>query len=277
MKLVVDCANGAAYHIAPPVFEELGAEVIAIANQPNGFNINEACGSTSPDFLSTAVREHGADAGIALDGDGDRVMMATRNGEILDGDQLLFAMMQTRMRRGGLNGGLVGTLMTNMALELACRDQGVGFHRANVGDRYVLQGLAERGWVLGGETSGHIICLDKTTTGDGIVAALEVLSCMTDSGDSLSEVVAGLDKFPQIMENVRLANNGPRADQVLADDGVCEAVKHAERSLHDRGRVVMRASGTEPLIRVMVEGQDADAVSAHVTGIAEAVREAAGA
>ena len=271
LKLVIDSANGAAYHIAPHVFEELGAQVISIGNKPNGFNINEQCGSTQPECLTHAVITHQADVGIALDGDGDRVIMSTKEGEILDGDQLLYAMIKHRLNTNTLQGGLVGTLMTNIGLEIACRELGVDFVRAKVGDRYVLQRLVEKDWVLGGESSGHIICLDKTSTGDGIVAALEVLSCMVESKKSLSAVVSGLVKYPQIMKNIALKAGSPSAEDVLADEKVCNAVSQVQQLLAGEGRVVMRASGTEPLIRAMVEGPDAALVEQYAGEIAMAV------
>ena len=271
LKLVVDCANGAAYHIAPHVFEELGAQVVAIGNKPNGFNINEDCGSTKPERLSEAVLLNHADIGIALDGDGDRVIMATSDGEVLDGDQLLYAIIQHRVHSGEMHGGLVGTLMTNIGLEIACREFGIDFIRANVGDRYVLKELVDHGWVLGGESSGHIICLDKTSTGDGIIAALEVLNCMVESKKSLSSIVAGLQKYPQVMINVPLGASTKSSHDILNHHSVHAVVKKVEESLGDTGRVVMRASGTEPLIRAMVEGPDPDLVAQYATRIANAV------
>ncbi len=275
LRIVVDCANGAAYHIAPHVLVELGADVVPIHNEPNGFNINLECGSTRPDTLRAAVLEHNAHVGIALDGDGDRVLMAGTSGEVFDGDQLLFVMLKLRQAENCLNGGIAGTQMTNLGLELACAESGVGFCRSEVGDRYVLQSLRERGWLLGGETSGHIICLDKSTTGDGIIAALEVLEAMVKNSADLESLVAGMEKFPQVMENVRLKAGGVSADSILMSPAVKRAITQVETKLDGRGRVVMRASGTEPLIRVMVEGQDADQVRGFTRAITEAVSHAA--
>lgn len=272
LKVVVDCANGAAYHIAPHVFEELGAEVVAICNQPNGFNINEECGSTHPERLQRAVREHGADAGIALDGDGDRVMFVDRRGERVDGDQALFVMINRRRALGLLGGGVVGTLMTNYGLERACVDNDIAFFRAAVGDRYVLQALRERGWMLGGETSGHIIPLDKSTTGDGIIVALEVLAAMIESREPLDALVAGMECFPQVIVNVRLPAPSAGVDAIMTAPAVTAAREGLAAELGDAGRVVLRPSGTEPLIRVMVEGRDASRVRAQAERLADVVR-----
>jgi len=203
LKIVVDCANGAAYHVAPNVFSELGAEVIAVANDPDGFNINHECGSTHLELLKKTVSETGADVGVALDGDGDRCLLIDAQGEAVDGDQLLYILGTSRHVENRLHGGIVGTLMSNMGLEQACRDRGVPFMRAKVGDRYVLQLLQQQGWILGGESSGHIICLDKSTTGDGIIAALEVLTTMVEQGSTLADLKAGMVVFPQRMINVR--------------------------------------------------------------------------
>lgn len=275
VTLVVDAANGAAYHVAPRVFEELGARVVAIAARPDGFNINRDCGSTAPGNLVRAVVESGADAGVALDGDGDRVLMVGPRGEVYDGDRLLFAMLERRLANRGFRGGVVGTLMTNIGLERACRERGVGFHRAEVGDRHVLKALRERGWTLGGETSGHIICLDKSTTGDGIVAALEVLGAMLEGDRALDALVEDLRCYPQVLDNVRLRRDGPDAAAILGDERVAGAVSDVESALRDEGRVVMRPSGTEPLIRVMVEAPDLDRARGYTASLVDAVRKAA--
>ena len=271
LKIVVDCANGAAYHIAPLVFSELGAEVIAVANEPDGFNINRHCGATFPIFLKKTVLAHKADLGIALDGDGDRVIMVDRQGEIVDGDQLLYIIATDRKRAGRLRGGIVGTLMTNLGLEHACGSLGIPFQRAAVGDRYVLSMLNEQGWELGGETSGHIICLDRSTTGDGIIAALQVLVAMRESAKTLAELRNGLEIYPQVMINVRMIQ---RFD-VKESPRVQQANKQVESELADKGRVVLRATGTEPVVRVMVEGRDAAQVERLSRSLADTVKRAA--
>lgn len=252
-KLVVDCAHGAAYHIAPDVFHELGAEVIAIGNQPNGFNINEGFGATAPAALVEAVRENQAHLGIALDGDADRLLVVDAAGRIYNGDELLYIMVKDRMRVRPIEGA-VGTLMTNMALEVAFKEMGIGFVRANVGDRYVLEALRERGWQVGGEGSGHMLCLDKHTTGDGIVSALQILSALKRSGLSLAQLTQDIEMFPQTLINVKVAPgfDWKKNKELLAEKEVVEA------ELGDKGRVLIRASGTEPLIRVMVEAKEAD-------------------
>jgi len=271
LRIVVDCANGAAYHVAPQVFSELGAEVIAIANEPDGFNINRECGSTHPDTLRRAVLDAGAHLGIALDGDGDRVLMVDGNGAVVDGDQLLYIIAVDRLASGALRGGLVGTLMSNFGLETVCRSRNIPFVRAAVGDRYVMGELVERGWDLGGETSGHIICLDKLTTGDGTIAALQVLAAMVRVGRSLAELKSGMTLFPQTMINVRMARRfDPKSSTAVQD-----AVRAAERELQGQGRVVLRPSGTEPVIRVMVEGADSAQVARLTQEIADVVRRAA--
>ncbi len=253
LKLVVDCANGAAYHIAPSVFSELGADVVAIAVEPDGLNINRDCGSTHPQALQEAVVRHNADLGIALDGDGDRVLMATANGDMLSGDELLYVIARDRLRNGELKGGAVaGTVMSNLGLEVALKQFGMELHRAKVGDRYVMQVMEQHGLNLGGEGSGHIICLDRTTTGDGIVSALQVLSAMVSTQTALSELIEGMNRFPQHLVNVPIVrridpDQSPRIRSAVAD---------AETMLGDRGRVLLRPSGTEPVIRVMVEGED---------------------
>jgi phosphoglucosamine mutase len=252
MKLVVDCAHGAAYHIAPDVFHELGAEVIAIGNQPNGFNINERCGATAPQALSEAVRAHSADLGIALDGDADRLIMVDSSGRVFNGDELLYVMVKDRLANGGVEGA-VGTLMTNMAVESAFKSMGVGFARAKVGDRYVLELLQERGWQIGGEGSGHLLFLDKHTTGDGIISALQVLAALRHSGQTLSGVTSDMQLWPQTLLNVKIA---PSFDWKTSKSLMAEK-ERAETELGDAGRVLIRPSGTEPLLRVMVEARDA--------------------
>jgi len=268
LKIVVDCANGAAYHLAPLVFSELGAEVIAVANEPDGFNINRHCGATFPIFLKKTVLAHKADLGIALDGDGDRLIMVDRQGEIVDGDHLLYIIATDRKRAGRLRGGIVGTLMTNLGLEHAFGSLGIPFQRAAVGDRYVLNMLNEQGWELGGETSGHIICLDRSTTGDGIIAGLQVLAAMRESGKTLAELRSGLVIYPQVMINVRMS----RRFDVKESPRVQQAIKAVEVELADTGRVVLRASGTEPVVRVMVEGRDVAQVERLSRSLAETVR-----
>lgn len=252
MKLVVDCAHGAAYHIAPDVFHELGAEVVPIGNQPNGLNINDGFGATHTDALSRAVREHRADAGIALDGDADRLMMVDASGRVYNGDELLYVMVKDRQLNGGIVGA-VGTLMTNMAVESALREMEVGFARAKVGDRYVLEMLHERGWQVGGEGSGHMLFLDKHTTGDGIVSALQVLSALRRAGCSLAEATSGMQLWPQTLLNVRIR---PGFDWQASRE-LMLAKERAEAELGHHGRVLIRPSGTEPLLRVMVEARDA--------------------
>ncbi|MHB8623894.1 MAG: phosphoglucosamine mutase [Sulfuricaulis sp.] len=271
LKIVVDCANGAAYNIAPLVISELGAEVVAVANEPDGFNINRECGATYPIFLKKTVLAHKADLGIALDGDGDRVIMVDSRGEIVDGDYLLYIIAMDRKRTGRLRGGVVGTLMSNLGLEQACGSMGIPFCRAAVGDRHVLNMLNDQGWELGGETSGHIICLDRSTTGDGIVAALQVLAAMRESGKTLAELRHGLETYPQVMINVRMN----RRFDVKESHPVQQAIKQAESELADRGRVVLRASGTELVVRVMVEGRDAAQVERLSRRLAETVKHAA--
>ncbi|HWU99207.1 MAG TPA: phosphoglucosamine mutase [Oxalicibacterium sp.] len=253
LKMVVDCAHGAAYHIAPDVFHELGAEVVAIGNQPNGFNINEKVGATAPAALVEAVRANHADLGIALDGDADRLIVVDASGRIYNGDELLYVIVRDRMNIQAVDGA-VGTLMTNMALEVAFKKMGIGFVRANVGDRYVLEALQERGWLLGGEGSGHMLCLDKHTTGDGIISALQILSALKRSGKNLAQMTEDIAMFPQTLINVKVA---PGFDWKKNKDLLAEK-DAVESELGDAGRVLIRASGTEPLIRVMVEARDAD-------------------
>ncbi|GAB3544242.1 phosphoglucosamine mutase [Noviherbaspirillum agri] len=266
LKVVVDCAHGAAYHIAPDVFHELGADVIAIGNQPNGLNINDGVGATAPKALSEAVREHNADLGIALDGDADRLIMVDASGRIYNGDELLYVIVKDRMANSPIQ-GVVGTLMTNMALEVAFKQMGIGFLRAKVGDRYVLEVLQERSWLIGGEGSGHLLVLDKHTTGDGIVSALQVLSALKRNGKSLAEATAELALFPQTLVNVKVSPgfDWQKNMAVVAEKEVVEA------ELGDSGRVLIRASGTEPLVRVMVEARNAEIAAKMARRIADKV------
>ncbi|MFI4940604.1 MAG: phosphoglucosamine mutase [Burkholderiales bacterium] len=263
-KIVVDCAHGAAYHIAPDVFHELGAEVIAIGNQPNGLNINDGFGATAPEALSAAVRQNRADYGIALDGDADRLLMVDAAGRLYNGDELLYLMVKDRMAAGPIV-GVVGTLMTNMALEAAFKKCGVNFVRANVGDRYVLEALREHGWQLGGEGSGHLLFLDKHTTGDGIISALQVLSALKRSGKTLAQSMEDLHFYPQTLINVKV----PAGYDWQANSALMAEKKAVESELGDDGRVLIRASGTEPLVRVMVEAKRADLAEAMAQRIAD--------
>ena len=269
LRIVVDCAHGASYHIAPDVFEELGAEVIAIGREPDGVNINLDCGSTHPDALQQKVVEVRADLGIALDGDADRVLMVDDEGGLVDGDQLLYVLAMDRARRGALCGGVVGTLTSNFGLELALSDAQIPFHRAGVGDRYVMEALDRHGWSLGGESSGHIVCLDRTSTGDGIVSALQVLAALIGQGCSLREALIGLKTVPQVMINVR----GPNRTGFMQNEWIKKALADAEHQLAGRGRVLLRPSGTEPLVRVMVEGEDAALVDQVCRSLASVVSE----
>ncbi|MDN3651172.1 phosphoglucosamine mutase [Thalassotalea ponticola] len=268
LKIVVDCANGATYHIAPAVFRELGAEVIEYACSPNGTNINDDCGATSMANIAKLVLDKQADLGIALDGDGDRLMMVDHNGDVVDGDELIYIIAQNAKQRGTLNGGVVGTLMSNMGLELALKALDIPFTRAKVGDRYVMEQLKQNGWTLGAENSGHIINLDCTSTGDGIVAALNVLEAIAQSGKSLAQLKAGMNKLPQILVNVRFNEN----TDPLNDDAVNESVRQVESALAGKGRVLLRKSGTEPLIRVMVEGPNQGDVTRLAHVIADTVK-----
>lgn len=252
MKVVVDCAHGATYFVGPSTFKELGAEVIAIGVEPDGLNINSECGSTNPKLLQETVLKYGADFGVAFDGDGDRVVMVDEKGEVVDGDELLFIIAQSRKNQGQLVGGVVGTVMTNIGMEIALKEHDIPFARAKVGDRYVIELLKEKGWKLGGESSGHIICLDRTSTGDGIVSALQVVTAMKESGRTLHELKSGMRKYPQSMINVRMA---AKAD-LSKNESVNKAVADVEAKLADTGRVLLRPSGTEPVVRVMVEGRD---------------------
>lgn len=271
LRIVVDCANGAAYNIAPKVFHELGAEVVAVGAEPNGLNINDGVGATRPENLRKAVLAQGADLGIALDGDADRLMMVDHTGEIYDGDKLLYVVAQSRHGDGKLD-GVVGTLMSNLGFEHAIGRLGVPFARAKVGDRYVLEQLHERGWKIGGENSGHIICLDRHTTGDGIVSALQVLAALKQRGTSLAEACADLVFYPQRLINVRM----PNGFDWSADSGIANAQARAEQTLGESGRVLLRPSGTEPLLRVMVEGRDGALVDRLARQIADAVEHAFG-
>ena len=267
LKIVVDCAHGATYHIAPDVFTELGAEVVSIASKPDGLNINCDCGATNPTKLRAAVIDHRADLGVAIDGDGDRLIMVDDTGDTVDGDELLYIIAQARNSENSLNGGVVGTLMSNLGLEHALQENGIEFKRAAVGDRYVMELLEENSWTLGGESSGHIICLDQTTTGDAIISALQVLRILVSTQKSLREAKSGMHKYPQILINVPLEtkidiNKSPKIQQ---------AVKDAESDLADSGRVLLRPSGTEPLVRVMVEGVDGPKVQQLAEQIADSV------
>lgn len=271
LRIVLDCANGASYQVGPSVFSELGADIIKLACAPDGLNINRDCGSTHPEGLCRTVRETGADLGIAFDGDADRVLMVDARGEVVDGDEIIVMIARDRVARGLPLEGVVGTLMSNMGMELALRDMGLAFVRARVGDRYVMAELEQRGWTLGGEASGHVVCLDRTTTGDAIIAALQVLAAMVRSGQPLHELKRGMSKLPQHMVNVRVAQ---RRD-LAGEPAVAEAVRAAEQRLAGRGRVLLRPSGTEPVIRVMVEGEDPALVESLAAGIAEVVRASA--
>ncbi len=269
LKIVVDCAHGAAYHIAPHVLHELGAEVTTVGAEPNGLNINDAVGATAPQALREAVLARQADLGIALDGDGDRVMMVDAVGNLYDGDQLLLAVVRSRLRQGAV-AGVVGTLMTNLAFEHALAELCVPFARAAVGDRYVMELLQNKGWLYGGENSGHILCLDRHTTGDGIVSALQVLCALRESGGDLQQLLGGLRLYPQKLINVPLVNGFAWKDHPLIND----TRRSVEMALEGEGRVLLRASGTEPLLRVMVEGRDAGKVAAAAEKLAGAVRQA---
>ena len=269
LKIVVDCANGATYRVAPAVLEELGAEVIAIGIYPDGLNINEGCGSTYPEFVRQAVLEHGADLGISLDGDGDRVIMVDARGEIVNGDELLYIIATARQDKSLLQGGVVGTVMSNFGMELALKKRKIPFERAPVGDRHVHKALVNNGWMLGGEASGHLLCLDKTSTGDGIISALQVLEVMVSKGKGLAELTKDIQKMPQVMINVPLSGQ-------VSDLGSSEAINAAVKSVQDRlgdtGRVILRPSGTEPLIRVTLEGINEVQVNRLAEELAEVVR-----
>ncbi|MBN6361150.1 phosphoglucosamine mutase [Providencia huaxiensis] len=270
LKIVIDCANGATYHIAPNVFRELGAEVITIGCDPNGININEECGATDVRQLQQKVLEEKAHVGLAFDGDGDRIIMVDHLGEKVDGDQILFIIAREALRQGQLKGGVIGTLMSNMGLEIALKQLGIPFERAKVGDRYVLEKLQEKGWRMGAENSGHVILLDKTTTGDGIVAGLQVLSAMVRNHMSLHDLCSGMKLLPQVLVNVRFKGQ----HDPLQSDAVVAANEEVEKQLAGKGRVLLRKSGTEPLIRVMVEGENEADVTAMANRIADAVKAA---
>ncbi len=271
LKIVYDGANGAGYKVGPRLLAELGAEVVPIGCSPNGRNINAGFGSTQPELLRSTVPVIGADVGVALDGDGDRVVMVDEHGNLIDGDQLLFILAMARHRHGTLKGPVVGTVMSNLGLEHALRDHAIDFRRANVGDRYVLEAMKAAGGVIGGETSGHMIVLDQTTTGDGLICALQVLAIMKETGLPLSQLAGGMAKYPQTMVNVRIGRPLDPSENIP----ICEAVAAAEEALQDSGRVVLRASGTEPVIRVMVEGRDAGVVNELAHRLAAVVAEAA--
>jgi phosphoglucosamine mutase len=265
LKIVVDCANGATYHIAPNVFSELGADVVAIGDKPDGFNINQNCGSTAPELLRQRVMQIGADIGIALDGDGDRLILVDAAGNLVDGDQILYIIARERHQRGLLHGGVVGTLMSNYGLEQAFAALDIPFIRTKVGDRYVLETLKEKDWKIGGESSGHIVCLDKTTTGDGIIAALQVLACMVKQEKTLQQLNDGITLMPQTLLNIKTEN----ALLLAGNARVLKLVDTVSKELYKKGRVLLRPSGTEPVLRVMVEGQD----SKQVTRYAEQLRD----
>ncbi len=271
IRIVVDCANGATYHVSPHVFSELGADVIQIANKPDGFNINENCGATSLLLLQKSVAHYRADLGIALDGDGDRLMMVDHKGEVIDGDEVLAIIAAHRLQQEGLKNDVVGTLMSNLGLEKAISGMGMNFHRADVGDRYVMETMNKTGSLLGGESSGHIIVKDRIATGDGTIAALQVLNAVISSGKSLHELKQVMDKYPQTMINVRIKD---KIDLANSDD-IQAAVKAAETSMGDSGRVLLRPSGTEPLIRVMVEAEDESDTLKHAQSIADVVEKVA--
>ena len=265
LKIVLDCANGATYHVAPSVFEELGANVIATSVTPDGININLNCGATDLQALSRAVLEHKADLGIAFDGDGDRVMMVDHNGETVDGDEILYILATGSSAPVT---GVVGTVMSNLGLEVALKARGILLQRAAVGDRYVMKQLVNMGWSFGAEPSGHVLCLNKTETGDGIVAALQVMAILVESGKSLAELTSGMKKFPNVLKNIRIAN---KVD-ISLNSVLSEAVKSVEKELGSLGRVLIRASGTEPLIRVMVEGEEGDLVESCAERLSEVVK-----
>jgi phosphoglucosamine mutase len=267
LKIVVDCAHGATYFVAPAVLDELGAEVVLIGAEPNGLNINEQVGSTSPKALQQKVLEEKADIGIAFDGDGDRLAFVDRNGEFVDGDELLFVIAQDQLRTSGVCSGVAGTLMSNLGFELALKDLDIPFARAKVGDRYVIEMMKSRDWHLGGENSGHIICSDVTTTGDGVVAALKVLFALVDGGTPLHDLKKGMSKFPQSMINVGISD----LSKLEGNADIEEAIAIAEKKLDGRGRVLLRPSGTEPVVRVMVEGEDEQLVKLLVKDISSVV------
>ena len=271
MKLVIDCAHGATYHIAPAVFEELGATTVVIGATPDGYNINDGVGSTEPAALQAKVLEEGADIGIAFDGDGDRLQMVNAKGELLTGDDVLYVLAMHRLAKGDPDAGIVGTLMTNMGLELALEAGGLRLARAKVGDRYVKELMVAEGWSLGGESSGHIICGDLSTTGDGVIAALQVLAAVRASGKSLEALASGFNPLPQVLVNVRIT----KSFDLSAHPTIAEACRRVESELKGKGRLLLRPSGTEPVIRVMVEGDDTIAIDALADEVADAIRRAA--
>jgi phosphoglucosamine mutase len=267
MKIVLDCANGATYHVAPRVIEELGAEVVEIASSPDGLNINEGCGATDPQRLINIVKAEQAAVGIALDGDGDRLIMVDHKGEVVDGDEAIFIIAKQMQARGELTGGVVGTLMSNFGLEQGLKQLGIPFERAKVGDRYVMERLQEHGWLLGGESSGHIVCKHLTTTGDGTVSALQVLRAMKETDKSLYDLKSEMDKMPQVMINVRMA----KKVDVMSIDAIAKAVAETEQALGNEGRVLLRPSGTEPLVRVMIEGSNPEQIQTLCEALAKQV------
>lgn len=271
MKLVIDCAHGATYHIAPAVFEELGATTVVIGATPDGYNINDGVGSTEPAALQAKVLEEVADIGIAFDGDGDRLQMVNAEGELLTGDDVLYVLAMHRLAKGDSDAGIVGTLMTNMGLELALEAGGLRLARAKVGDRYVNELMVAEGWSLGGESSGHIICGDLSTTGDGVIAALQVLAAVRASGKSLEALASGFNPLPQVLVNVRIT----KSFDLSAHPTIAEACRRVESELEGRGRLLLRPSGTEPVIRVMVEGDDTVAIDALADEVADAIRQVA--
>ncbi|MEK9160528.1 MAG: phosphoglucosamine mutase [Patescibacteria group bacterium] len=272
MRLVVDCGNGAGFKVGPRVFTDLGANVVPVGTAPNGTNINDGCGATAPELMQLLTKSLKADAGIAFDGDGDRLIMSDRDGNMIDGDQILYILAMAKKDEGTLKGPVVGTLMSNLGLEIVLTNAGIPFTRAQVGDRYVLELLHKENGTLGGETSGHVLVLDKATTGDAIVAALQVLAVMKRTGKSLGELALGMQKFPQVMINVEVKEKGdPSSIPELT-----QAVKVVETALGNEGRVVLRASGTEPVIRVMVEAREETTARMHAEAVAKAVRAAKG-
>jgi len=273
MRIIVDCAHGATYHIAPHVFSEVGAEVVTIGAEPDGLNINDECGATKPDKLAATVLAYRADLGIALDGDGDRLIMVDHKGEIVDGDELIYIIAKSRLEAGMMSGPVVGTLMTNLGMEHGLKKLNINLIRAKVGDRYVMEMLNDHKGILGGENSGHIICLDRTTTGDGIIAALQIMAEMQASGRSLYELKSGMHKYPQILVNIKT----DKKVNLDADENIKKSVSAIEKKLGDTGRVLLRASGTEPLIRVMVEGQNEETVKNFAQQLTEDVKKAIGA
>ena len=271
LKLVIDCAHGATYNIAPGVFSELGADVTLMGAEPDGYNINKGVGSTEPEALQQRVMEEGADLGVAFDGDGDRLQMVNRQGQLLTGDDVLYVLAMHRLATGGSDSGVVGTLMTNMGLELALEQSGLRLARAKVGDRYVKELMVAEGWSLGGESSGHIICGNLSTTGDGVIAALQVLAAVVASGRSLSQLTSGFTPLPQVLVNVRIK----KGFDIAAHQAINDACERVEQALIGRGRLLLRPSGTEPVIRVMVEGDETVAIDSLANEVAEAIRQAA--